>query len=130
MKCIYTVTNVFPTTENINSLSISLSRNIKDFTSALDTTELLPGYDDVTNEIVSIDICQEETTFIVSSELNSTLPSGKICEDTAVYGFDIENIFDVQIETECLLEDDSNTDCRSTQPDEDPEYCNIVVEYS
>ena len=45
MKYIYTVTNVGPTTENIKSLSRKLNGNVKDLTSALDTTEVVPGDD-------------------------------------------------------------------------------------
>ena len=49
---IYTVTNVGPTTENINSLSRRLNVNGKDLTSDLETTELVPGDDVATTEIV------------------------------------------------------------------------------
>ena len=41
----------------------------------------------VTAEIVTIYICQEETTFSVSAELDTTSLIGTICEDTAVYEF-------------------------------------------
>ena len=58
MNYIYTVTNVGLTTENINSLSITLNGNVKDLISALDNTELVPGDDVGKTEIVSIDICQ------------------------------------------------------------------------
>ena len=58
MKYIYTVTNVGLTTENINSISVTLNGNVKYLISALDTTELVPGDDVVTTEIVSIDIFQ------------------------------------------------------------------------
>ena len=53
----------------------------------------------VTTEIVSIDICQDETKFIVSSEVDATSPSGTLCKDTAMYEFDVENICDVEVET-------------------------------
>ena len=72
---------------------------------------IVPGDDVVTTETVPIDICQEDTTFSVSAEVDATFPSGTICEDTAVYEFDVENIFGVEVETECVLADDSNTDC-------------------
>ena len=55
---IYNITNVGPTTDNISSLSRTLNGTVKDLISALDTTELVPGDDVVTTEIVSIDICQ------------------------------------------------------------------------
>ena len=103
MKYIYTVTNVSPTTDNINSLSRTWNGNVKDFTSALDTTELVPLYDFLTTEIVLIDICREETTFSVSAEVYTTSPIGKICEDMHVYKFDVENIFDVEVEVECVF---------------------------
>ena len=45
MKYIYTVANVGPTNENINSLSRSFNGNVKELTSALDTTELVTGDD-------------------------------------------------------------------------------------
>ena len=48
VKYIYTVTNVGITTDNINSLSITLNGNVKDFTFDLNTTELVPGDDVVT----------------------------------------------------------------------------------
>ena len=31
-----------------------------------------------------------------------------------MYEIDVEKIFDVEVEAECVLEDDSNTDCRLT----------------
>ena len=37
--------------------------------------------------------------FSVSVKVDATSPSGKICEDTAVYEFDVENICDVEFET-------------------------------
>ena len=40
VKYISTVTNVGPTTENINILSRTLNGNDKDLTSAFDTTEI------------------------------------------------------------------------------------------
>ena len=52
VKYIYTVTNVGPTNDNINRLSRTLNVNDKDLTSGLDTTELVPGDDIVTTEIV------------------------------------------------------------------------------
>ena len=99
MKYIYTVINVGPTTENINSLSRTLNGNAKDLTSTLDTTELVPGDDVVKTEIVSIDICQERVKRSVSAKVYETSPSGTICEDTDVYEFDVEKIFDVEVET-------------------------------
>ena len=69
-------------------------------------------------EIVSIDIFQEETTFNVSAEVDATFPIGEICEDTSVYDFEVDNIFDVEVETECVLEDDSINDCRLIPPAE------------
>ena len=85
MKYIYTVTNVVPTNENINSISRMLNGNVKDSKYVLDTTDLLPlGYV-ATNEIGSIGICQEVTTFSVSDEVYVTSPSGVIYEDTAEY---------------------------------------------
>ena len=38
VKYIYTVANVGPTTEHINSISRSFNVNVKELTSALDTT--------------------------------------------------------------------------------------------
>ena len=111
VKYIYTVTNVGLTTENINSLSIKLNGNVKDWIYALDTTELVPGDDVVTTEITSFDIWQQETTVSVSAELYKTLPNDTPFEDTAVYEIDVENICDVEVEAECVFEDDSNTDC-------------------
>ena len=116
VKYIYTVTNVGPTTENINSLSRILNGNAKYLIYALDTTELVPGDDVGTTEIVSIDICQEETTFSVSVELDLTSQISTTCEDTAVYEIDVENIFDVEVESECVLAYYINTDCRSIPP--------------
>ena len=130
VKYIYTITNVGPITENIKSLSRTLNGNVKDLTSALDNTELVPGDDAVTTEIVSIDICQEETIFSVSDEVDTTSASGTICEDKAVHEFDVENIFDVEVETEYVLADDSNNDCHSIPPAEEPEDYEVVVEYS
>ena len=49
VKYIYTVTNVGPPTENINSLSRTLNGNVKDLTSDLDTTELVPRDDVVSS---------------------------------------------------------------------------------
>ena len=63
--------------------------NVKDLTSALDTTELVPGNDVLKPEIFSIDICQEDTTFSVSVDLYATSTSGKTCEDTVVYEIDV-----------------------------------------
>ena len=81
---IYNVTNVDPTTDNINILFITLNVNVKYLTSALDNT--------------AIDIFQEETTLSVSVELDVTSRSGTTCEDTAVYEIDVENIFDIEVE--------------------------------
>ena len=55
------------------------------------------GDDSVTTEIVSIDICQYETTFSVSDELDAISPSGTACEDTSVYEMDVEKIFDIEV---------------------------------
>ena len=84
MNYIYNVTNVDPTTDNINILFITLNVNVKYLTSALDNT--------------AIDIFQEETTLSVSVELDVTSRSGTTCEDTAVYEIDVENIFDIEVE--------------------------------
>ena len=130
VKYIYTVTNIGPTTDNNNSLSRTLNGNVKYFTSVLDLTENVPIDDVVTTEIVYIDICQEETTFIVSSDVYATSPSGTICEDTAEYEFDVEKICDAEVETECVFADNSNTDCCSIPSAEDPKYCEVVVENS
>ena len=97
VKYIYTVTSVGPTTENINSIYRTLNGNIKYLTSALDTTE--------------IDIFQEETKISISAELDATLTSGTKYKDTSVYRIDVEKIFDVEVEAECVLADDINTDC-------------------
>ena len=51
VKFIYTVTNVCPTTDNVNSLSRTFNGNVRYLTSVLDTTELVPGDDFVTNKI-------------------------------------------------------------------------------
>ena len=64
----------------------------------------------------SIDIRQEDTTLSVSTELDATSPSGTPCENTAVYEIDVENIFDVEVESECVLAYYINTDCRSIPP--------------
>ena len=69
-------------------------------------------------KIVSIDIFQQDTTFNVSVEVDATLTIGAICEDTSVYDFDVDNICDVEVETECVLEDDSINDCRLIPPAE------------
>ena len=90
----------------------------------------MPGDDVVTTEIVSIDICQEETTFNVYTEVDSTFPSGTICEDIAVYDFDVDNICDVEVDTECVFVDGSNTYYHLIPPSEEPEGCEVVVEYS
>ena len=95
MKHSYTITNVGLTTENINILSRTLNGNVKYLKYALDTTELVPGDDVVTTEIVSIDILLEETTLSVYVELYSTSPSGTTCEDTAVYENDVDNVCNV-----------------------------------
>ena len=76
-----------------------MSGNIKDLTSDLYTTELLPRDNDAKTEIFPIDVCQEGKKFSVSVKVDATSPSGKICEDTAVYEFDVENICDVEFET-------------------------------
>ena len=47
-----------------------------------------------------------------------------------MYEFHVENICDVEVETECVLADGSNSDCSSIQPDEEPEDCEVVLEYS
>ena len=47
-----------------------------------------------------------------------------------MYEFHVENICDVEVETECVLADGSNSDCSQIQPDEEPEYCEVVLEYS
>ena len=86
---IYTVTNVGPTTQNINSLSITLNGNVKDLTPTLDTTELVPVDDVVTTEIVSINIRQEEKKFSGSDKVDATSPSGTIYKDTYVHEFDV-----------------------------------------
>ena len=130
VKYTYNVTNVGPTTENIDSLSRTLNGNVKDLTSALVSTELVPGDNVVSTEIVSIDICQEETRFSVSAEVDATSPSGVICEDIAEYEFDVEKICDVEVEIECVLADGSNIDCRSIPAAEDLEDCEVLVEYS
>ena len=52
MKYIYTVTNIEPTNENINSIYRRLNGNFKDMTSNLDTNDVR------TTELVSINICQ------------------------------------------------------------------------
>ena len=59
----------------------------------------MSGYDAMTTKILSIYICQEETKYSFSDEVDSTLSSGTICEDTDVYEFDVEKIFDVEVET-------------------------------
>ena len=97
VKYIYTVTNIGSTTENINSLSRTLNVNIKDLTSALDTTELVPVDDVATTGIVPIGICQEKTKLSVSAEVDATSPSGTMYEDTDAYEFDVENICDVHL---------------------------------
>ena len=127
VKYIYTVTNVDPTTENINSLSRTLDGNVKDLTSALDTTELVPGNDVLKPEIFSIDICQEDTTFSVSDDLDETSTSGTTCEDTAVYEIDVQNICDVEVESEFVLADDINTDFCLILPAEDKKDCDVAV---
>ena len=93
-----------------------MNGNVKDLTSALDTT--------------SIGILQEETTLSVSSELDATSTSGMKYEYTSVYEIDVENICDVEVEAECVLADDSNTDCCSIPPAENIEDCEVVVKYS
>ena len=37
-----------------------------------------------------------------------------------MYEFDVEKICEVEVETECALEDGSNTDCHSIPPAEYP----------
>ena len=127
VKYIYTVTNVGPTTENINILSRALNVNVKDLTSAWDTIELVPGNDVVTTEIVSIDICQEEKKISGYDEVYATSPSGTIFDDTTVYEFDGDKVCNVEVETECVFSDDSNNYCRSIPLDEDPEDCGLWV---
>ena len=84
-------------------------------TSALDTT--------------TIDIFQEDTTLSVSSELYATSPIGTTYKETTVYEIYVENICCVEVETECVLADDSNIDCRYIPPSKEPEDCEVVVEY-
>ena len=67
-------------------------------TSNLDTTELGPRYDVATTERVSINICQEDTTFRVSNELDATYTCGFICVETAEYKVDVEKSFGVEVE--------------------------------
>ena len=62
--------------------------------------------------------------------MDSKSASGKICEDTAVYKFDVEKICDVGVETECVLADDSNTYCCLIPSSEETEDCEVVLEYS
>ena len=92
VKYSYTVTNVGPTNENIISIFSMLNGNVKDLTYALDTTELVPGYDVATNKIISIGICQEVTTIRVSADVDETSPSGVICKVTAEYEFVVDKI--------------------------------------
>ena len=66
----------------------------------------------------------------VSAKVYATSPSGMICEDTSVYEFYVEKICDVEVETECVLEDGSSTDCHSISSYEEPEDCEFVLEYS
>ena len=82
MNYIYTVTNVGPTNENINSLFTRLNVNFKDLTYALGITDLLPGDNVAKTEIVSIGICQKVTKFSVSSKVDATSPFIVICEYT------------------------------------------------
>ena len=89
----------------------------------------MPVYGSVTNEIVPLVICQEEKTFSVSAEVDATSSSCTIFEDTAVYEFDVQNIFDIKFEMECVLSDHINNECFSINPAKDPEYCEVVVEY-
>ena len=84
----------------------------------MDITELVHGDDVVTTEIVSIDICQWGTRFSVSAKVDATSRSGMICEDTYVYEYDVDNICDVEVETECVLVDGCNTDCYLITPAE------------
>ena len=81
----------------------------------------------MTTEIFSIDICQEETTFSVSDDLDTTSPSVTTCEDTAVYEIDAKENCDVEVKVECVLADDSNTYCRFISPAEYTEDCEVVV---
>ena len=83
-----------------------MSEYIKDLKYTLDTTE--------------INIFQEETTLSVYDELDVTLPSGTTWEDTVVYKICVENICDVEVEAECVLEDDNNTNCCSIPTAVDP----------
>ena len=47
-----------------------------------------------------------------------------------MYKTDAEKICDVEVESECLLADYSNTYCRSIPLAKDPEDFEVVVEYS
>ena len=101
---------------NINSLSRTLNGNVKYLKYALDNT--------------SIDICQEETKLSVYVELYATSTCGMKCEYTAVYEIDVKKICDVEVEAECVLAYDINTDCSLIPPSEETEECEVVVEYS
>ena len=77
--------------------------------------------------MVSIDIFQQQIAFSVSTELDATSPSVTTCEDTSVCEIYVENIFDVEVEAECVLTDDGNTNCRQIPPAKDTEDCEVVV---
>ena len=70
------------------------------------------------------------TTFSVSAEVDTTLPSAVICEDTSEYAFVVEKICDVEVEIEYVLEDGSNNDWCSIPAAEYLEDCDVAVEYS
>ena len=56
----------------------------------------------------------------VSDKVDTTLPSCTICEDTAVYDFEVDKTCDDEVEKYCLFEDVSNNDCHSILSAEDP----------